>query len=498
MGFAEDLASSLRAGYPLIAAITWEEERVEAAMISLAAAMKRTLKVWSGSKGVVPGSPGLSLVAALEAALADPGPSLWLFKDPHPFLGEPAVVRALRDLVSDPKASAHPVVLVAPSLSVPRELEKDLAVLEVALPSAQDLEKIVRDLLAALPAGSPAPAAAESAGIASLANAARGLTLREAKRAFRRAFEPANVQQGGLVAAVIGEKRKLLRNTRFLEYYDPAGAASDLGGLGELRRWLDSRGAAFGAEARAYGLPQPKGVFLLGVQGCGKSLAAKAAAEMWGLPLLRFDAGAVVDGGGLGAASNLRQALSIAEALSPSVLWVDEIEKVFAVGAASSDGATSRVLGSFVTWLQEKTAPVFVVATANRVDSLPPELLRKGRFDEIFFVDLPGLHDRHEILSIHVRKRGRKPEQMDLKAAAKATEKFSGAELEAAVVSAMFAAFSEKREPTGRDLTQAVNDTVPLAITMEEDVRALKDWAKSRTRAAALDTRRADLFGEGK
>ena len=479
--FPDELAAALRAGYSLVAVPSWEEERVEAVLAAIAQGSKRKLEVWSALQG--------GAVETLARIAEDPGPSLWLLKDVHPFLSDPLVVRSLRDIAGGAKASAHPVVLVGPVLSIPRELEKDVAVVELPLPSAQELEKVLREV--ATQAG--AADAVEPAA----ADAARGLTLREAKRAFRRALD---LRKQGvareLVPLVVAEKRKALRNTRFLEYWEPSGAADSLGGLGELKRWLAARGAAFKAEARAFGLPQPKGVFLLGVQGCGKSLAAKAAAEMWSLPLLRFDAGAVIDGGGGdGPAANLRQALGIAEALAPSVLWIDEVEKVFATSAMQESSATSRVLGSFVTWLQEKTSPVFVVATANRVDALPPELLRKGRFDEIFFVDLPGLHDRKEILQIHLARRGRRPDQFDAAALAKATEKFSGAELEAAVVAALFSAFSEGRELEPRDLKQAIDETVPLAITMEEEIRALKDWAKARTRPAALDTRRADLFG---
>lgn len=476
--FPDELAAALRAGYSLVGVPSWEEDRVEAVLAALCSSSKRTLRTWSALSG--------KPADALAQVMADPGPSIWLLKDLHPFLGDPLVVRALRDIAADAKAGNHPVVIVGPVFTVPRELEKDLAVIDLPLPSAPELETVLREVAA--------QAKAADAVQPAVADAARGLTLREAKRAFKRALE-LRKQEPNLVALVVQEKRKALRNTRFLEYYEPSGAADSLGGLGELKRWLAARGAAFKAEARAYGLPQPKGVFLLGVQGCGKSLAAKAAAEMWNLPLLRFDAGAIIDGSGDGPAANLRQALGIAEALAPSVLWIDEIEKVFASSAMAESSATSRVLGSFVTWLQEKSSPVFVVATANRVDALPPELLRKGRFDEIFFVDLPGLHDRKEILQIHLARRGRRPEQLDVNGFAKATEKFSGAELEAAVVAALFHSFSEGRELEARDLKLAIDETVPLAITMEEDIRALKEWAKARTRGAALDTRRADLFG---
>jgi len=462
---------------------------VEALANELARTAKRSLKVWSTSKGSA-GAPSTA-IEALQAAAADPGPSIWLLKDMHPFLDDPRVVRLLRDIAGTNAQRA--VLLVGPSITIPAELEKDITVLELPLPHEQELGAALAELLNATP---QAQAAAQQVGAALLASAARGLTLREARRAFRRALEGGGTPPE-LLERVISEKRKLLRNTRFLEYTEPRGAARSVGGLGELRRWLTQRAAAFKPEARGYGLPQPKGVFLLGVQGCGKSLAAKAVADLWRLPLLRLDAGAVVDGGTAGPAANFRQAVSIAEALAPCVLWVDEIEKVFADEARAGEGAATRVMGAFVTWLQEKTAPVFVVATANRVDTLSPELMRKGRFDEIFFVDLPGLHDRKEILAIHIASRSRDPKHFDLEALAKATDKYSGAELEAVVIAALFNAFSESRELTPADLKNAIQETVPLAITMEEEIRALRDWAKTRTRPAATDTRRADLFGTG-
>lgn len=489
MAFADELAATLRAGYTAVAILTHEEDRVEVLAAELAKGSKRALKTWSTSKGTS-GAP-MAAVEALQAVAADAGPSIWLLKDIHPFLDDPRVVRLLRDIAGTNAQRA--VILVAPALTVPRELEKDITVLELPLPHEQELGAALAELLVSSP---QAQAGVKLIGPGQLASAARGLTLREARRAFRRALEGA-ADPAELLERVISEKRKLLRNTRFLEYAEPKGAARSVGGLGELRKWLTQRAAAFKPEARSWGLPQPKGVFLLGVQGCGKSLAAKAVADLWHLPLLRLDAGAVVDGSAAGPSANLRQAVSIAEALSPCVLWIDEIEKVFADEARAGDGAATRVMGAFVTWLQEKTAPVFVVATANRVDTLSPELMRKGRFDEIFFVDLPGLHDRKEILSIHLASRGRDARQFDLDAVAKATEKYSGAELEAVVTAALFTAFSEGRELTPADLKQSVQETVPLAITMEEEIRGLRDWAKTRTRPAAQDTRRADLFGSG-
>jgi SpoVK/Ycf46/Vps4 family AAA+-type ATPase len=277
-----------------------------------------------------------------------------------------------------------------------------------------------------------------------------------------------------------------------LEFHELGESLADVGGLNELKRWLGARTRAFGDDARSFGLPPPKGLLLLGVQGCGKSLSAKAVAELWKFPLLRLDVGAVFAGAAPEAA--IREAIKISESLAPVVLWVDEIEKGF--GSAEGDESSSRVFGSFITWLAEKKAEVFVVATANDVSSLPPELLRRGRFDEVFFVDLPNQHERLEILRIHVRRRGRKPESFPILARiAKEAEHYSGAELEQIVISALYNAFAEKREMTDADLTLALKHTVPLYQTYEEKIKALRDWARTRARPATLDSTVLDLFG---
>jgi len=264
-----------------------------------------------------------------------------------------------------------------------------------------------------------------------------------------------------------------------------------VGGLDELKRWLDERRLAFSRGARDFGLPPPRGLLLMGVQGCGKSLAAKAIARFWSLPEVRLDLGLIV--GHPYPEALLRQATRIAEAMAPVVLWVDEIEKGFGTEAAGA----RRLLGGFVTWLQEKREPVFVVATANEVEALPPELPRKGRFDEIFFFDLPNAHERVEIARIHLAARGRDPARFDLEALARKTDRFSGSELEQVVLSALYAAFSAGRELEQADLLAAAAETVPLATTYEDRIKALREWARTRARPATLDRRKLDAFRTG-
>ncbi len=293
---------------------------------------------------------------------------------------------------------------------------------------------------------------------------------------------------------VIHEKAQIIRRTRFLEFVDLDVSIDELGGLENLKGWLKGRSAAFTEKARKYGLPQPKGLFLVGVQGCGKSLCAKVVADLWKVPLLRMDVASLMSA--RQAEQGLRQAIAISESMAPAVLWVDEIEKAFA-GVESGSGETAnatRVFGSFVTWLQEKQKPVFVIATANDVQHMPPELLRKGRFDEIFFVDLPNIHERESIFGIHLRKRGRSEEPFETWGLAEVSEKFSGAEIEQAVIDALFAAFAADREIETDDVMRALRETVPLARTMDERIKALKEWARDRTRPATHDTRRIDFF----
>jgi SpoVK/Ycf46/Vps4 family AAA+-type ATPase len=288
---------------------------------------------------------------------------------------------------------------------------------------------------------------------------------------------------------VFSEKQQIVRKSGLLEYYATTDSFSNIGGLTALKDWLNKRAAAFSDEARAFGLPAPRGILMLGVQGCGKSLCAKAVATQWQLPLLRFDMGRMFDSLVGSSEQNVRRAIAVAESIAPAILWVDEIDKAFAgsLGSGASDGGTTaRVFGTFLTWLSEKTAPVFVVATANDISQLPPELFRKGRLDEIFFLDLPGKDEREQIFRIHLAKRGRDPVKFNVTACAVSSPDFSGAEIEEAINSALYDAFYAREEVTTEHIVRALLQTVPLAKTMDEQIRRLRDWAKGRAREAGL------------
>ncbi|HYN87282.1 MAG TPA: AAA family ATPase, partial [Ardenticatenaceae bacterium] len=319
---------------------------------------------------------------------------------------------------------------------------------------------------------------------AQVIRAAQGLTCTEAENVFAKSL----VMHRRLdLDVIIREKQHLIQKSRVLEFFAAPEAFEDVGGMDELKEWLRKRGQAFSPRARRFGLPEPRGLLLLGVSGSGKSLMAKAVANQWHLPLLRLDMGRVF-GELVGASEqNIRQALRLAENTSPAILWLDELDKGLA-GAASSGrsdaGTAARVFGTFLTWMQEKSAPVFVVATANDVQSLPPETLRKGRFDEIFFVDLPTRPEREEIWAIHLRKRRRSPSRFDLQRLAAETDGFSGAEIEQVVIASLYDAFDEGRDLEMHDLLRNIAQTVPLSQTMASQVETLRHWARKNARPA--------------
>ncbi len=396
-------------------------------------------------------------------------------------------MRRMRDLARPLSLMGKCVCIVAPPFAWPDELSADMAAVEVGAPEPFELQQTLEDVLSAQ--GLAADAAEREALVA----AAQGLGEEEARRAFYRALAAED-----RVGVVLSEKKRRLKQSTALEVVEADSSFGEVGGLDSLKTWLSERSGAFTDAARNFGLPPPRGVLLLGVQGCGKSLSAKAVAAFWRLPLLRLDLAAVF-GGGLPPEAALKRALRAAEAVSPCVLWIDEIEKGLAGSDASREGSPegARVLGSFATWMQEKKAPVLVVATANEVASLPPELLRRGRFDEIFFVDLPDERARTEILTIHVARRGRDPSAYALGSVARAAEHFSGAELEQVVVAGMYRAFGAGRDLSDDDLRRCASEIVPLYRTYEERVKALRAWARDRARPAGRATAVVDLLRGG-
>lgn len=479
---SEELALSYRSRYGIVLTVTHEETRVLQAVDEATTSLGIPRLVWSASRGL----DGATATAreAIAALAGQSGPCVLVMLDVLAHLEEePTLVRDLREAARWGPAHQRSIWLVSPRTDVPPELEKEVSIIDVPLPTAVELR-----------AGLERVCAEEGVLFAeefvdALVRAAGGLTLEEAQRVFRKALIRGGGHHLADVDVVIDQKRQILRRGSVLEAYPLDWSLRDVGGLDELKRWLGERERAFSNEAREFGLPEPRGLLLMGVQGCGKSLSAKAVAGLWRLPLLRLDLSELF--GASHPESELRRSLKVAEAMSPDVLWIDEIDKIF---DSQAEGTAGRVLGTIVTWLQEKRAPVFVIATANEVDKLPPELTRRGRFDGIFFVDLPDVHEREEILALHIARRQRDPKNYDLQAAAVAANHFAGSELEQVVVGGLYRAFAEKRDLVQDDLLAEIQDTVPLYTTYEERIKKLRQWARGRARLATLDRSKIDMF----
>ncbi|MEV5690900.1 AAA family ATPase [Micromonospora globbae] len=509
VAFRDALAQLLKARFPVLYIESFEEQRVIAEVSAVArdATLVRTPRAvwtWSVTTGLVQpdgtARKGTTEPAdALDAALRIDEPSLLVFKDLHPAHGgadrpgNAGVVRRLRDLAAAFKAGPVPrtLLLVSPVLQIPPELEKDVTIVDFPLPTEAEIRQVLDAIIAANSGSGRIRMALDDLGRERFAKAALGLTLHEAENAFARAMVNDGVLDAHDLSVVHEEKRQTVRKSGLLEFVDAAVDLADVGGLENLKRWLAKRDGSWLAEAAAYGLPAPRGVLITGVPGCGKSLTAKAVSAAWGLPLLRLDVGRVFAGLVGSSEQNMRTAIRTAEATAPCVLWVDEIEKGFADRSGDS-GTSARVFGSFLTWMQEKTRPVFVIATANDFERLPPELLRKGRFDEIFFVDLPTRVERASIWRVHLTRRLRNPavagdlavDDALLTELAAFSEGYSGAEIEQAVVAALFDAYAERRPLRRDDLVRALAAMVPLSVTQAERIDAIRSWADTRAVAA--------------
>ncbi len=516
--FQTQLADLLKARFPLIYVPTWEEERAMAAIQAVASdasrvRVPRKVYTWSVTRGLTADGAPVTLQQAdgKQCDLREPWwameyveqcdeAAVFVLRDFHPFFGsdgaaaDAQAVRRLRDLVPVFRAAERPrtVILLSPVVVIPPELQKDVTVLEFSLPTADEIRRLLQEMIRANQPGGRIVFDLTAADAEALVGAALGLTLQEAESAYARCM----VNDGRLdardVETVLEEKRQIVRRSGILEFVPAEAGMGDVGGLENLKRWLSKRDRAWSQAARRYSLPPPKGVLVTGVPGCGKSLIAKAMSAGWKLPLLRMDVGRIFGSLIGNSEENMRGAIRTAEALAPCVLWIDEIEKGFG-GRGELDGGTSkRVFATFLTWMQEKKAPVFVVATANDIESLPPELLRKGRFDEIFFVDLPTRREREEIFRIHLGRRLVDPsvagdvkrDEPTLARLAVLTEGFAGAEIEQVVISGLFEAFAEDRAVRMEDFERAVRDTVPLSVTQEEGIRAIRAWAGERAVAA--------------
>ena len=500
----------LRARYCLIYTVSHEEGRVESTLRELAAVNQnsrtpRKLYLWSITEGVV-GGDGTQVndirdpIKALRFVEGLEEDTLFILRDFHPFMGDPVVVRKMRDLSRTlyGKYKKH-VVVLSPVLKLPPELEKVMAVVDFNLPNREELDRIVEQVLQGVgPRRESLEVYTNPSYRERVVDAALGLTATEALLVFSKAL----VQSRGEslpIQSVLTEKKHIIRKTGILEFYETRANLADVGGLGQLKDWLGKRQRAFSQQARDFGLPLPKGILMIGVPGCGKSLTAKAVSANWQMPLLRLDVGKVFSSLVGSSEENIRKCIQTAEAVAPSILWLDELEKGFSGTQSSGQtdgGTTARVFASFITWLQEKESSVFVIATANDVSQLPPELLRKGRFDEIFFVDLPEKGDREDIFRIHLEKKKRPLEEFDISSLAKATSGFSGSEIEQVVISALYDAFDAGEELSQGRLLASAKEVIPLSHTMKERLDGMREWAKSRARNAASQAER-NLLDEG-
>lgn len=526
-GFRDTLALLLRARFPVLYVESFEEHRVLTEVRAVASDQSgmrtvRPVYEWSTTRGFV-GPNGQAESAtqdpkkALEWVLRQQSPGLYVMLDLHAHLGDdhrpadPTVVRLLRDVAAAFQSGslARTLLVVAPVRRIPAELEKDITLVDFPLPGEAEIRAALDGIIVANSSvGSRIRIEVDGDGRERLAKAAMGLTLQEATNAFARAMGVDGVLRNEDVQIVMEEKKQTIRKSGLLEFITVDIDLDDVGGLQNLKRWLRKRNNSWMEEAAAYGLPAPKGVLMTGVPGCGKSLTAKAIAAAWELPLLRLDIGKVFAGIVGSSEQNMRQAIRSAEATAPCVLWLDEIEKGFSgVSGPGGDGGTSsRVFGSFLTWMQEKTAPVFVIATANKVDGLPPEFLRKGRFDEIFFIDLPTRTERRDVWNLHLNKRLSRSRAAGgfivshelLDRLAEASEGYSGAEIEQAVVAALFDAFADRRSLSQDDLFRSLQNMVPLSVTQSEQIASVRAWAANRAVAATATEDRSgyELSGE--
>ena len=410
--------------------------------------------------------------------------AVFILKDFHRHMDDPVVVRRLRDVGQKFSANRRTVIITAPELAVPAELTTLVEYFDLPLPDRERLRDIVHDTFTRLSKTYTLKLQLDAAGVDAIAANLRGLTEEEADRAMSQALVTRYALCAETVTDVLEAKKQLLRHSGMLEFIEASDSMSAVGGLENLKHWLAQRRGAWEDGARAFGLEPPHGVIILGVQGCGKSLCARAVAGEWKLPLVKFDTSAVYDKYIGETEKRIRKVFQVAEGLAPCVLWIDELEKVFAGSgpdSASADaGVSSRLLASFLSWMQDRKSPVFVAATCNNVTVLPPELIRKGRFDELFFVDLPNQAERRQIFSIQLAKRKRNPTDFDLEAAATAAKGYSGAEIDAAVQGAMYAAYSGKTPLTTQLLLNALAQTVPLSTTRAEEINELRRWAQTR------------------
>jgi len=493
MKFNEELALFLKARYPIIYINTIEEDRVEYIIRkNIKTNLNRSIYSWDFVDGYTnnPNNEGFAKRNPLQALelverLNAETPALFILKDFNRFLTDLSISRKLRNISRILKLQPKTIIIIGSDLTIPKELQDLLTVLEFQLPLeneiSQELDRLVTSLNIKID-----PQLFEN-----LTRACQGLSLERIRRVLSKIIATYKTIDKNSIAILLSEKKQIISQTEILEYTSVDEKITNLGGLDNLKDWLRKRKTAFGLQASNYGLPTPRGLLLVGIQGTGKSLTAKAIANEWELPLLKLDVGKLFGGIVGESESRLRQMINLAETISPCILWIDEIDKAFTSTERNGDSGTSnRVLATFVSWLSEKKKPVFVIATANNIDLLPLEIIRKGRFDEIFFLDLPKKEEREEIFKIHIKEfRPNNWESFDYPKLGELSESFSGAEIRQSIIEGMYRAFYEKREFTTEDISIALTELIPLANLETNQMVKLKNWASSgRIRLASSKT----------
>jgi ATP-dependent 26S proteasome regulatory subunit len=489
----DELRLLVNSRHPIITVETPEEERVEQLLLDVAAELAVPLYSWSVTAGLAKahGAP-IYNTDSPEQALANialiQGDAIFLLKDFARYCDNDRVCRRLRELAEKFRSERRSIVITAAALQLPPDLHGDSVLFRLGLPNVEELLPSVKNVLAEMNRAQQFPIALDVAGIAQLAQNLLGLPQEEALRALRMCILARRRVDAGLLEAVLDAKRDALRSGGLLETVRRDASFADVAGLKRLRGWVAKRKSALTPEGRRFGLEPPKGILITGVQGCGKSLAARSVAGEWGYEMARLDAGALYDKFIGESEKNLQKALELAQKLAPIVLWIDEIEKAFASAGSSGDadaGLSQRLLATLLTWMQDRESGVFLAATSNNISALPPEMLRKGRFDEIFFVDLPSMEVRSALFAMHLKKRGRDEASFDLPKLSAASEGFSGAEIEQAIVAGLYTAFAQRQQLTTEILLGEIRGTQPLSVTRAEDIQAIRDWA--RTRAVPAD-----------
>jgi hypothetical protein len=488
----DELRLLINSRNPIITVETAEEERLAHLLMTIAMELDVPLYTWSVTAGLarIEGAP-MYATEKPEQALANigevRGDAIFLLKDFARYCDNDKICRRLRDLADAFRSVRRSIVISAASLNLPPEVASESAPFVFGLPDADELAAGVRQVLTEMSRDQRMTVTLDSASVRRLAENLVGLKAEEAMRTLRKCVLARGKVDAGLAEAVMDAKRSALRTEGLLEPVRRDASFADVAGLTHLREWLTKRHSAFTPEGKRFGLVPPKGVLITGVQGCGKSLVARATAGEWGIELARLDAGALYDKFVGESEKRLHMALDLSQKLAPIVLWIDEIEKAFASAGISGDadaGLSQRLLATILTWMQDREGGVFLAATSNNISALPPEMLRKGRFDEIFFVDLPSADVRAALFTLHVRKRGRDAAAFDVPKLAAASEGFSGAEIEQAIAAGLYTAFSVKAQLSTDILLAEIHGTLPLSVTRAEDIQGMREWARSRAVSA--------------